>query len=180
MSRTRLFINHIKHFFYSVFTTKKSLIAYAEKYNLKFKFYISDVIGRDIYYKQGVYSEDYITSFLLEKTGIHDNDLIIDIGANIGWYSLVLSSKNAPQVLAFEPAPFNYSLLMENIEMNKKKNIHAYNLAVSDAPGKMTLHLYKNYNLGRNSFIKQKNSVSTSEVDTIRLDSFLKEKGGRG
>ena len=82
--------------------------------------------------------------------------------------------------MAFEPAPSTYSLLKENIEMNKKTNIQAYNLAVSDAPGKMTLHLYKNYNLGRNSFIKQKNSVSTSEVDTIRLDSFLKEKGVAG
>jgi FkbM family methyltransferase len=172
----QLFFNHVKHFFYTVFTRKKFLVADVKKYGLKFKFHIPDGIGRDIYYKHGVYSEDYITSFLLEKLNIKDTDLIIDIGANIGWYSLVLSSKNSPEVISFEPTPVTYSLLKENIELNGKKNVHAYNVAVSDKAEKLTLHLYKDYNPGRNSFIKQKNSISTSEVDTIRLDSFLKEK----
>ncbi len=177
MSKTTLFGNHLKHIFFSVFTNKKTLIAYSEKYDLKFRFHIKDGGGRDIYYKKGVYSEDYITSFLLEKIGISDEDLIIDIGGNIGWYSLVLSSRNKPTVLAFEPDCFNYSILKNNIELNKKNNIHVFNLGVSDKPGKMTLHLYKKYNQGRHSFIKQRNSVGTAEVETIQLDGFLKTQG---
>jgi FkbM family methyltransferase len=180
MSGAKLFANHLKHIFFSVFTNKKTLVADCEKYNLKFKFHIQDGIGKDIYYKKGVYAEDYITRFLLEKIGITDEDLIIDIGGNIGWYSLVLSYKNNPLVLAFEPDGFNFSLLQENVALNKKENIRIFNLAVSDAPGKMTLYIYKKYNLGRHSFIRQRNSIGTAEVETVQLDGFLKTQGLAG
>ncbi|HXB31665.1 MAG TPA: FkbM family methyltransferase [Puia sp.] len=177
MSRAKLFANHLKHIFYSVFTNKKTLEAYSGKYNLKFRFHIKDGLGKDIYYKKGVYAEDHITSFLLEKIGIKDDDLIIDIGGNIGWYSLVLSYKNKPLVLAFEPDIFNFSLLKKNVALNKKDNIRIFNVALSDKPGKMTLYLYKKHNLGRHSFIRQRNSIGTAEVETIQLDNFLKDQG---
>jgi FkbM family methyltransferase len=177
MSSIKLFGNHLKHIFFSIFTNKKTLVAYSKKYDMKFRFHIKDGVGRDIYYKKGVYSEDHITSFLLEKIGINDDDLIIDIGGNIGWYSIVLSYKNNPKVLTFEPDSFNYSLLKSNVALNKKDNIQVFNVGVSDTPGKMTLHLYKKYNQGRHSFIRQRNSVGTAEVETVQLDGFLKEKG---
>jgi FkbM family methyltransferase len=177
MSSLKLFGNYIKHIFFSVFTNEKTLVAYTKKYDMKFRFHIKDGGGRDIYYKKGVYSEDHITSFLLEKIGINDDDLIIDIGGNIGWYSIVLSYKSKPKVLTFEPDSFNYSLLKSNVALNKKDNIQVFNVGVSDTPGKMTLHLYKKYNQGRHSFIRQRNSVGTAEVETVQLDAFLKEKG---
>ena len=177
MSSAKLFTNHLKHIFFSVFTNKKTLVAYSEKYDLKFRFHIKDGLGKDIYYKKGVYAEDHITSFLLENIGIKDDDLIIDIGGNIGWYSLVLSYKSKPLVLAFEPDIFNFSLLKNNVALNKKDNIRIFNLALSDTPGTMTLYLYKKHNLGRHSFIRQRNSVGTAEVETIQLDSFLKKQG---
>lgn len=177
MSSLKLFRNYLKHIFFSVFTNEKTLVAHTEKYNMKFRFHIKDGAGRDIYYKKGVYSEDHITSFLLEKIGIQDDDLIIDIGGNIGWYSIVLSFKSKPKVLTFEPDSFNYSLLKSNVALNKKDNIQIFNVGVSDTAGKMTLHLYKNYNQGRHSFIRQRNSVGTAEVETVQLDGFLREKG---
>lgn len=177
MSSAKLFVNHLKHIFFNVFTNKKTLVAYIEKYNLKFRFHVKDALGKDIYYKKGVYAEDHITSFLLETIGIKDDDLIIDIGGNIGWYSLVLSYKNQPLVLAFEPDNFNFSLLKNNVALNRKDNIHIFNVALSDTPGKMTLYLYKKHNLGRHSFIRQRNSIGTAEVETIQLDSFLKDQG---
>ncbi len=177
MSSAKLFTNHLKHIFFSVFTNKKTLEAYSEKYDLKFRFHIKDGLGKDIYYKKGVYAEDHITSFLLEKIGIKDDDLIIDIGGNIGWYSLVLSYKNKPLVLAFEPDIFNFSLLKKNVALNKKDNIRIFNVALSNTPGKMTLYLYKKHNLGRHSFIRQRNSIGTAEVETIQLDNFLVDQG---
>jgi FkbM family methyltransferase len=158
-------------------TGKKILTSDCKKYDLKFRFYIRDGLGRDIYYKLGVYQEDYISSFLLKETGINSDDLVIDIGANIGWYSLVLSSKNRPTVLAFEPDKLNYSLLKENTELNARTNIRPFNLALGNEKGKMTLFLYKKYNLGRHSFIKQKNSMSSEEVEVTVLDKFLDELG---
>ncbi len=177
MTESRLFYNHVRHIWYSMFTSRQTLVADCRKYNLKFKFHIKDGVGRDIYYKKGVYSEDYITSFLIHEAGIKNGDLVIDVGANIGWYSLVLSTEQRPEVLAFEPDNYNFSLLKDNIGMNELSNIHPFNLALSDKPGTQTFYLYKKYNLGRHSFIKQKNSINKVEVETARLDDFLKERG---
>ena len=175
--KSKLFVNRIKHVFYRFVWPKKFLIADADKYGLKFKFSIRDGIGTDIYYKWGVYSEDYITQYILNEIGIHDGDLILDIGANIGWYSLVLSYSAKPQVFAFEPEPNNFKLLSENVAMNHRDNITVVNAAVDNKEGIMQLHLYKDYNQGRHSFIKHEKSKVTVDVKTIVLDKFLRENG---
>jgi FkbM family methyltransferase len=158
---------------YRWFTTKKVLTAYSSKYDLQFRFFIRDGLGKDIYYKWGVYSEDFITSFLLHEIGITDDDFIIDIGANIGWYSLTLSSEKRPDIFAFEPDAFNFSLLQQNIALNKRENIRLFNLALGNETGKQTLYIYKKYNLSRHSMIEQKNSVKTAEVHIVKLDELL-------
>ncbi|MGH8579179.1 MAG: hypothetical protein ACREVK_03315, partial [Gammaproteobacteria bacterium] len=79
----------MKHLFYRFIAHKKFLVAACPKYGLKFKFFIRDGVGRDIYYKYGVYCEDFITDYLLKRLDLRDEDLVIDIGSNIGWYSLV-------------------------------------------------------------------------------------------
>jgi len=140
-----------------------------------------DGIGRDIYYKWGVYSEDHITRWLLENLDISDGDLIIDIGANIGWYSLTLSSRQQPTIIAFEPDINNFNVLQENLRFNAKTNVKAYNKAVSNEEGVLTLHLYKKHNPGRHSFIRQANSIGTAEVPVVPLDVFLENEGfGQG
>lgn len=59
-------------------------------------------------------------------------ELLWDIGANIGCYSLYAAKKGNP-VIAFEPSAANYFLLQKNIEYNQlDKNIQAFCLAFSD------------------------------------------------
>ena len=68
---------------------------------------------------------EWIDSF---KTG----EILWDIGANIGCYSLY-AAKKGNSVLAFEPSSANYFLLQKNIEYNKlDKKIQAFCLAFSD------------------------------------------------
>jgi FkbM family methyltransferase len=177
LANTTLFLNRLKHFVYRFTGMKEHLVAYCAPYNLKVKFHILDVVGRDIYYKRGVYSEDYITRFLLDNLDIRDNDLILDIGANIGWYSMTLSSRAKPRILAFEPDTSNFRLLQENLSMNGISNVRAFNKAVGDQEGVLTLHLYKKVNQGRHSAIKQVGSVGTVEVPMIALDRFLEAEG---
>ncbi len=176
MPGTNLFLNRIKYLFYKL-SGKKYLIVRSEPYDISMKFLLRDGSCKDIYYKQGVYSEDYINRWLVEHLNIKDDDLIIDIGANAGWYSLVLSVDQKPTILAFEPDKENYELLTGNLQMNGRTNVKTYNKAVSDHEGVLTLHLYKGYNPGRHSFIKQKNSIGTAEVPIVPLDDFLEKEG---
>lgn len=64
----------------------------------------------------------------------------VEVGAFIGTYSIRLADHYG-QVIAFEPNPNNYEILKRNIEENGKKNVRAYDIALSDTDGEAVLHL---------------------------------------
>lgn len=69
------------------------------------------------------------------------NDLFIDIGANIGLYSLYASLRGV-QTIAFEPESLNYALLNKNIFHNRlDRKIKAYSLALSNEIAFDAIHL---------------------------------------
>lgn len=63
---------------------------------------------------------------------IKKNDIIIDIGAHIGLFSLLASTScTNGKIFSFEPVKDNFLLLQQNINLNNKKNIAIFNNAVS-------------------------------------------------
>lgn len=76
-----------------------------------------------------------------------NNDILWDIGANVGVYSLYAAIKGH-LVLSFEPSPGNYYLLSKNIEINKLDNkISAYCLAFNETT-KLDVFFMANTELG--------------------------------
>jgi len=63
------------------------------------------------------------------KLTTRSTGIIIDIGANIGTFSL-MASKYADKVISYEPEPHNYRQLLKNIRINKLTNIYANKLAI--------------------------------------------------
>lgn len=63
------------------------------------------------------------------------SDVFYDVGANVGFFSL-LASYRAAQVVAFEPAPRNVELLRHNLALNGRLNVTIVQAAVSDSAGK--------------------------------------------
>ncbi|HKP47724.1 MAG TPA: FkbM family methyltransferase [Pyrinomonadaceae bacterium] len=69
------------------------------------------------------------------ETFIKEGDVLFDIGANVGAYSLVAAKffNGKVKVYAFEPAIFNFSQLCRNIQLNKSQDtIVPLALALSD------------------------------------------------
>jgi len=64
--------------------------------------------------------------------------IFIDIGANVGYFSL-LGSSHFDKVLAFEPAPDTFSDLNHNIALSKVGNIKPFAVALSEKLGTMSL-----------------------------------------
>lgn len=93
---------------------------------------------------------------------------VIDVGALIGYYTLLAAKRvgNCGKVLAFEPSPTAFSLLLKNIKINNWNNVRAFKYAVSDKNGKKT------FDLSRLSFAHTK-SFDTIVVNTVSIDSFL-------
>jgi FkbM family methyltransferase len=83
-------------------------------------------------------TEDYDVSGF----NINNEDIIIDIGAHIGLFSLFASQycKNG-KIFSYEPVEKNFSILKENIELNKIKNIIHFNSAVSNQLNKLKIFI---------------------------------------
>jgi FkbM family methyltransferase len=87
-----------------------------------------------------VFKEIFVTDFydisnLVKR--LPANAVIVDIGANVGYFNIILfSKKKDATVYAYEPIPFNYELFMKNISLNPslQKNIHLFNKAVTGTP----------------------------------------------
>jgi len=100
--------------------------------------------------------------------------VFVDIGANIGYFSLIAARVVGEKgmVYAFEPDNEHFQLLQKNIKKNGYTNITSVKKAVSDTTGVASFYLKKD-NLCAHSLIpNEKDSVV--EVETITLDEYFK------
>jgi FkbM family methyltransferase len=74
---------------------------------------------------------------------VQPGDHVVDIGANIGYYSLLLSRCVGVQgrVDAFEPEPLNLALLHANLQINGCSNVVVHPLALADTHGQRPLYI---------------------------------------
>ncbi|MBT3312771.1 MAG: FkbM family methyltransferase [Desulfobacterales bacterium] len=72
---------------------------------------------------------------------VPDQPVIIDIGANIGLFSLFAASKfPGARIFSYEPIPVNFIQLKRNQDINKESRIICYQQAVSGSSGEIELH----------------------------------------
>ncbi len=68
----------------------------------------------------------------------NNDDILIDIGANVGMYTIWAAVKQGVNVYAFEPESQNYALLCRNIQLNNiQDRVTAYCMAISDDKGEI-------------------------------------------
>jgi FkbM family methyltransferase len=110
--------------------------------------------------------------------------LVLDIGANIGYYTILLGAKVGAtgQVIAFEPAPTNTMLLRRNIRANHLTNVVCEQAAVAANEGQTTLFLstindgdHRIYNAQDDARFNAGKPRSTVQVRTIVLDTYLEK-----
>lgn len=112
----------------------------------------------------------------LVKQTIQSDMRIIDIGANIGYYT-TLFSKLATNgtVYAFEPDESNFRLLEKNCCLNELANVELFNRAVGDEDCSRQL-FHSEHNMGDHRLYPIEESRSFSLVKMITIDQFLKSK----
>jgi len=103
-------------------------------------------------------------------------DIFIDIGAHAGAYCIraakIIGERG--KVIALEPHPENFKLLLSNIAYNKLNNVIALPVAASDADG--ISHLYVTaHGTGSHTLVKHEKNKYVSEliVRTVTLDSII-------
>lgn len=111
-----------------------------------------------------------------------EGDVVIDIGAYIGLFSMALAKKH-PDILiyAFEPVSINFRNMLRGIEANSIRNIRAFQLAVT-ADGRELEMLYSHSFMGGSTTLEiQKENISSAhlveKVPSKTLDQIFAEFG---
>ena len=140
------------------------------------KMYLDD--GDALFLSINGIHENIITNLI--KKEIHSGDIVVDIGAHIGYYTLQFANLVGPtgKVYAFEPEPKNFELLKKNVQINKYDNVVLIQKIVSDKDGIVEFFISKYDSIG-NKLFKSNGEHGTKEhaikMESITLDEYFKD-----
>ena len=102
-------------------------------------------------------------------------DWVVDIGANIGYYTLLLAKLVGPKgkVISFEPDPTSFKILKKSIKANNFKNIILENKAITDKNQEIDFYLSKK-DTRLHQIFNNPNSKEVLRIQTTTLDDYLK------
>jgi len=110
----------------------------------------------------------------LIRSNLKKGDIVCDIGAHIGYHTLVMSKAvgNRGKVYAFEPDTENFNTLNLNLILNNITNVISIQKAVSNKEG--NTKLYKNpNNRSDNRILTYQDGFSSEVVETTSLDKYF-------
>jgi FkbM family methyltransferase len=111
---------------------------------------------------------------------LRPGDVFVDLGANIGYYTVLAALACGPRgtVHAFEPEPGNFRLLRENVALNGLANVTAVEAAVSSASGSVDLFLSHD-NQGDHRIYDNESRASRVRVRQVSLDDWFRGRDSR-
>ncbi len=107
---------------------------------------------------------------------LKSGETFVDIGANIGYYTLIAARIVGPKgrVFAFEPDPTNFALLQRNVQENGYTNVTLINKAMSNKAQTLKLYLSKT-NRGDHRVYDSKDGRPSVSIQAVSLDGFFKK-----
>lgn len=137
------------------------------RYGAKFECDLEDKVAREVYFV-GFARRDCRVLRRLIKPG----SIVLDVGANIGYFSLLFATwlKGNGEVHAFEPFPSTMQRLKRNLELNPRlKNVvHFHETALSDSVGSMAMAAPDKGNSGCNYLnVSDAGSIAVTTLDTL-------------
>jgi len=136
--------------------------------------HIDDFIQESLYFT-GKYEAAELKAI---EQFLKNDSVFIDIGANIGLYTLYASkliNKNG-QIISFEPFPKNFQSLTQNITLNGLSNVRIEKVAIGENEGNVNLYYNeREKNLGMVSTTPLEKGIK-EEVEVVSLDSYLKNE----
>jgi FkbM family methyltransferase len=120
----------------------------------------------------------FFENFILEVNNLEDkfeiekNDVVIDIGAHVGYFTLYAAKRaQTGMVISFEPTKESFSVLKNNVKINNFQNIFINNLAVANISESRTFFVDKKYGIS-NTFYESNTGLEKEIVQTTTLDEI--------
>ncbi|HEY0962011.1 MAG TPA: FkbM family methyltransferase [Pseudomonadales bacterium] len=128
--------------------------------------HVGDKIARN-----GLYEKENLL-LLLKLLQQLPQPTVLDIGANIGNHTLAFATR-AHAVHAFEPIPYLYDVLSNNVTRNGLTHVRTHNLALSDHAGTATINMVNAGNYGASSFDRRTEGTTPVDVTLTTGDAFV-------
>ena len=139
-----------------------------------FSFYDNDkYVGKSLS-EYGEWSESEVE---LIKGLVPKNEVIIEIGSNIGTHTVPLAKhlSNGGKIYAFEPQSQNHKLLMQNIKDNSIENVKISKIAISSKEGEAYMNTFANDKLSNYSAKVKNYEHHALAVSNTRLLGLCRE-----
>ena len=123
--------------------------------------------------------EPICTQYLLKGNIIKEGDVVLDIGANIGYYVLIESRLVGikGRVYAVEPVQSNFRTLKKNVKLNNLDNVSTYQLAMGEKNCNAEIYISSYANLCRMKKCERGDKiVGVQEVPVETVDTFIRDK----
>jgi FkbM family methyltransferase len=137
---------------------------------------LDDLIQAYIFWSPTGYDRRAIATV---KRCVRPGDVFLDLGANVGYYSLIAAKLVGVggKVVAVEPDPENFARLCRNIELNGFTQIVAINKGISDTRDVMRLYRDTTGNSGAHSFVARGVATDTVDVEVDTVDNIVHDLG---
>lgn len=151
--------------------SKKDFLIHRLDKGIKLKLY------KDSYLSYLIIRGDFeVNEISFFKRYLNKSDNIIDIGGNIGLFTCLAAVK-AKEIHSFEPTPYIFNRLKENVDLNQLENCKLYNQALGSTNEILSLNVSINGMDAWNTLGKVPNESDFKkvEVDCIKLDTFFEK-----
>jgi FkbM family methyltransferase len=106
---------------------------------------------------------------------IKPGDVVFDIGANIGWYTIsILLKRKGATVYSFEPIKSSFHYLTHNMKLNNLSSDNAYNIGFSDENKIVKFYFDVEFAMASSmANLREDQNTVTEECEVIKLDDFV-------
>lgn len=105
------------------------------------------------------------------KLKLLPDDVVVDIGAYVGEYSIICHNAGVKRIISYEATPETFELLLKN----KKETMEIHNVAIVGGYGKQ-IELFISKGIGvTNSIAKRKNKVKSITIPSMKYDDAIKD-----
>jgi FkbM family methyltransferase len=150
----------------------------SERDGIRFRLDISEWVQMRIFFDRFIPTYD-VDELAFVNQCLREGDVALDVGAQIGLYTLTFSKAvgASGRVFSFEPDPRNRERLLGNAALNDfARNVTLVPVALSDSAGQATF--YRSSNLGHSSMnaaVATESRVDEIRVETTTLDAYCRQ-----
>jgi len=153
------------------------MFVYRDTFKFKYQDYIINfAFDDDDYYmskiiktKKTFYEEKYL-NHLKNKGIINKESSVVDIGSYLGNHAIYFSKFiGCKLIYCFEPTPYSYRILLDNLEINNVDNYMCFPHAISDKNGKLSVYKSNPNNPGANHYTYNDDGIVCVPLDIYKF-----------